>query len=221
MSFRTDLKKTRKITIFVFIGTLSCLFLYSKILKPQKPIQNSLIKSLEEVDLLQGIRWYSHNSIGSLNIPSSEKCTISELETCPIFKSSVQKQTIENALRTSLKDKTLWPFIWHPGNKAPDSVFSFSVYTIEPQKIHAVKKSPSPLGDLIETLPSFKRVDLSPVLTELLKTHEEIIELKEIEKLKQNIETDYQHVVYLKKHPMGYYLEVPMLPAPILSNSNH
>ncbi len=211
---RTSIGKARKVSALLLIITLFFLFSYSKIFKPKPPVQNSLIHSLDEEVLKKGIIWYAENSVGSLSLPEQNTCTVTQdsiSPSCTLFKSSYSPEEIYKRLDSYTKNETLWSHLWSIQNTTSKPGITFSLYKVTPLKIHAIKKVPYPLGDLIETLPSFERTSLSPFVSELLSKEEEIIDPNAIKKLNENLSTQFQHVIFLKKHPMGYYLEIPPL----------
>jgi hypothetical protein len=209
-----DIKHFRKSSLLFLFFTMLFLFAYSKLFKPGPRIQKSLIQSLEEKHLLQGLLWYSEHSIGSLSLPDKETCTVtpqSLSESCAIIPNAPEPGKLFTLLEELSLTEKYQPYIWSTALSGSDQSITFSLYTVTPLKIHAVKKVPYSLGDLIETLPSFTRTSLSPV------THRILSETREagitgVIPLSHSDHTEYQHVIFLKKHPMGYYLEVPPLP---------
>jgi hypothetical protein len=219
----TNLKNARKYSLLLFLLIISFLFIYSKIFKPKPPIQNSLIKSLDKEELIKNLAWYSNNLIGSFNLPFDEVCTIYKTaekvtfqENCKIFNYKNREIEIYEKLINLFKEKSNFPFIWISNysniNQNSSTEISISLFRIKPIKIHALKKNPYPLGSIYETLPSFKRLGFSPLIESVINSDKELIEKKVLEEMKAKLEQEYQHAIYIKAHPMGYYLDVPALP---------
>jgi hypothetical protein len=216
LSETTSIRKARWSSLVFFSCIMIFLFSYSAIFKPKPPIQNSLIKSLDDSILTEGLRWYAKNSIGSFLLPEDEICTIfedSSLNKCPLLTYSEHSQDdLYEKLLVLSKRKDLLPYIWKSYNPKLKAGISFSIFSVQIERIHALKKIPYPLGSLVETLPSYKRASLSPVTQFLFEEHSNLEKNKIIKDLNNKTGSKYQHVVFLKQHPMGYYLEIPPVP---------
>jgi hypothetical protein len=211
----STLKPVRKWCVITLVVIFSFLLIYGKLFDPKPPKQESLIPSLNKESLLKGLEWYSLNSQGSLFLPLNEICTVSEekkVEHCAIFNTSIETPALIEAFFSKISDSSLWPYLWHPDASYSDSSVSFSLFTIQPVIIHALRNEPRPLGDEIEVLISLRRTGLSPILTSLINNKPGFFENSELEKIKSMLDQEYQHSIRLKKHTMGYYLPVPPLP---------
>lgn len=219
----TSLKKARKYSLLLSLLIMSFLFIYSKVFKPKPPIQNSLIKSLDKEELIKNLTWYSQNIIGSFNLPYDEVCILNKTaekvifqDNCKIFNYKNREVEIYDKLIELFKEESNYPFIWisnysnNNENSYPE--ISISLFRITPIKIHALKKNPYPLGSIYETLPSFKRLGFSPIIESIINKDEDLIDKKVLEKMKLKLGQEYQHAIYIKEHPMGFYLEIPYLP---------
>jgi hypothetical protein len=211
----SSLKQVRKWCLLALVVIFSSLFIYGKLFNPKPPKQESLIPSLKEDSLFKGLEWYTRNSQGSLFLPLNEICTVSEekkVEHCSIFNTSIEIPALIETLGTVLSDTSLWPSLWHPDASYSDSSVSFSLFTIQPVTIHALRNEPRPLGDEIEVLISFRRTGLSPILTSMITNNPDLFQSSKLEEMESMLDQEYQHSIRLKKHTMGYYLPVPPLP---------
>jgi hypothetical protein len=209
------LSSVRKKSLLMVFFVLALLLAYSVLFRPVPPVQNSLIKSLDESALVDGLRWYSENSVGSLGLPASEVCTVypdDYFSACELFSKDSDITEIQKMLDKVLSQKENWPYIWRSGDSSDGGSVSFSLFEVTPLEIHALKKISSTPGERIETLVSFRRRVFSPVVHKLLEQSSSFLNEYVLTRLEELREQEYQHVVLLLHHPMGYHLEVPPLP---------
>lgn len=213
-----SLKKIRKLCFIAIFGIFGLLLAYNTLFTPKRVHQESLIQSLQEQDIIKGLRWYSKNSLSSLSLPSVDICTItkkSESANCAILAELSQDELItlyESLLGISQTKENLWPYIWNPGSLYEDGTIQFSIWEVEPLTLKSLKKEPSFLGDQIETRITFRKDGISPLIQHILKIHPNYFDDKKLEELFKQKSIEFEHAVQMKKHLLGYYLTIFPLP---------